>query len=737
MAILDSQTFSAAAERYKQRVHPNKTKPPAQGVTPSERNNYLSRKLAKDYAQLLAVDATAKGASQPPDQTVQQIAKERIIGSSDLVDINFLELALAIGRGVARIKVGNELATGVLVGPGLLMTNNHVIASAKDAAAALAQFDYQDNAEHDLLPVHQFRFDPARFFVTDATLDYSIVAAEQVSDKGKSISEYPWTPLIGDTGKAEAGDPVNIIQHPAGGLKQISFRKNQVIDIPKETKDFLYYTTDTEPGSSGSPCFNDQWELIALHHSGVPAINKNGAILKRDKTVWRKGIDPEGLIDWIANEGARVSAIVTSLKATALSNQSTSLRSEMLEGTPPNPIELARRNLDTSNDSGPVSRPISVSPDPSQTANESATLAMNQSVTLTLPLQITFSIGSNGTAPLFPSLGHAVASAARTVPAASVVRPGAPSDLAGAEEVTIDPDWSKRKGYDPNFLGIQVPFPKLSASQLANTVVVPPQFQAKGDKNLLNYFHYSVKMNQRRRSAWFSAAMIDGNRFIDFKRGKDRWFLDTRIDSKFQMGEELYAAPDTDHGHLTRFKDLSWGANKTEAVSATNDSFHFTNCTLQLNNFNQSQDRWQGLEQFLLENHARPEKRKMIVITGPVFKSSDPKYKNPSMDYTAQIPVAFWKVCVLERTDGSTAATAFTLGQEDITSLPGFEEKLDISTAQVTLADLESLTGFDFGDLKNHDVFAQTGEAGALEAFRPTGPKAKVKPIEDFTQIVI
>ncbi|MGL4649089.1 MAG: trypsin-like peptidase domain-containing protein, partial [Caldilineaceae bacterium] len=28
------------------------------------------------------------------------------------------------------------------------------------------------------------------------------------------------------------------------------------------------YLTDTLPGSSGSPCFNDRWEVVALHHSG-------------------------------------------------------------------------------------------------------------------------------------------------------------------------------------------------------------------------------------------------------------------------------------------------------------------------------------------------------------------------------------------------------------------------------------------------------------------------------------
>ncbi|HTF44800.1 MAG TPA: serine protease, partial [Terriglobales bacterium] len=484
MSILDPKLLSAAASRYKERVRvPTAESPNTAPAEPSERSNYLSRKLSKERAELFSIEAAAKGQPQPPDQTVQQLARERLVGSSDLVDINFLELAISMGRAVARIKLGAELASGVLVGPGLIMTNHHVLESAADAASALAQFDYQENAQHDMLPVHQFRMNPARFFLTDAVLDFTIVSVEPSSDKGKSHTEYPWIQMIGQTGKAEPGDPINIIQHPNGGLKQIAFRENRVIDIPREVRDFLYYTTDTEPGSSGSPCFNDQWELIALHHSGVPDTDIGGNILKRDKSIWRKGIDPDALIEWIANEGARTSAIVAALQAATLQAEAADLRSKMLGAPPPNPVELARKNLTTS----PSTTEISLPP-VSKGVN-----SMSQSVTLTVPLQITFSIGD---LPIAAAGVVAIPGVATTPPQEAV------SD--GGQEVTIDPDWSKRKGYDPNFLGIKVALPKLNAAQLANTVEVPPQFRVPGDNNLLRYYHYSVKMNTRRRSAWFS-----------------------------------------------------------------------------------------------------------------------------------------------------------------------------------------------------------------------------------------
>ena len=34
------------------------------------------------------------------------------------------------------------------------------------------------------------------------------------------------------------------------------------------------YATNTEGGSSGSPCFNKDWDLIALHHYGDPAFGQ-------------------------------------------------------------------------------------------------------------------------------------------------------------------------------------------------------------------------------------------------------------------------------------------------------------------------------------------------------------------------------------------------------------------------------------------------------------------------------
>jgi DNA/RNA endonuclease G (NUC1) len=107
------------------------------------------------------------------------------------------------------------------------------------------------------------------------------------------------------------------------------------------------------------------------------------------------------------------------------------------------------------------------------------------------------------------------------------------------------------------------------------------------------------------------------------------------------------------------------------------------------------------------------------------------------MSYTARIPLAFWKVCVLRRQNGTLAATGFKLGQEDITDLPGFEEKFDIGVAQVTIAELQGLTGLDFGVLAQHDHFAGGGAPGALEIARPGGGSRRIKPIATFEDVIV
>src|SRR5262249_24101031 len=170
---------------------------------------------------------------------------------------------------------------------------------------------------------------------------------------------------------------------------------------------------------------------------------------------------------------------------------------------------------------------------------------------------------------------------------------------------------------------LEVQLPTISAAMKKDTAVVNDEDQKHGDPFELTYFNYSVYMNKKRRTAWFSAANVDGDHRPDIgKRSGDRWFRDTRIDRSEQLDQKAFESG-IDRGHLTRREDTAWGPDVETALASNNDTFHFTNCSLQASAFNRGKDRWQGLEQFLLEQHAKKDHRRMTVITGPVFSDKD------------------------------------------------------------------------------------------------------------------
>ncbi len=310
--------------------------------------------------------------------------------------------------------------------------------------------------------------------------------------------------------------------------------------------------------------------------------------------------------------------------------------------------------------------------------------------------------------------------------------------LHAEEAIVVDPDYDNRPGYDPSFLeAIDVPLPRVSKEMEQDTARVRSDAKKNGDPFELAYYHYSVYMNKRRRTAWFSAANVDGDHRPDIgKRRGDRWYMDPRILRSEQIGQEAFE-PGIDRGHLTRRQDTAWGDDVASATLANNDTFHFTNCSLQASPFNQGRDRWQGLEQFLLEQHAKKERRRLVAITGPLFAANDPIYKNDRMNYSVRCPLQFWKICVLIRRDDTPSATGFVLGQEDIQNLPGFEEAFDVAATQIRIADLEKRTGLDFGDIKKFDHFAAGGVPGTLELPGIEGAVRRAKIVRNGGDIVV
>ncbi|MEZ4300170.1 MAG: trypsin-like peptidase domain-containing protein [Polyangiaceae bacterium] len=218
-------------------------------------------------------------------------------------------LARAI-RPIARVELEEDgrfsaAGTGFLVAPDLLLTNYHVIEPLLGSPATgrlRFRFDFQRST--DGLTLHEglltgpapgldwhvlsspysqadLADDPAAE-PSPAELDFALLRlAEPLGDRpvtgaAESAPRRSWLRLAADTAltHADPGENLLILQHPEGAPLQIAFGAFTRL-FPRRFR----YTADTAHGSSGSPCFDAAFHLVALHHSGDPKY----ATLKRSE----------------------------------------------------------------------------------------------------------------------------------------------------------------------------------------------------------------------------------------------------------------------------------------------------------------------------------------------------------------------------------------------------------------------------------------------------------------------
>jgi V8-like Glu-specific endopeptidase len=93
-------------------------------------------------------------------------------------------------------------------------------------------------------------------------LDYALLRLSR--DEGFAVEPVPVdfsSPLLPKS-------PLNILQHPEGAAMKVSFSNNGVVKTNKE-RGLVLYVNATKGGSSGSPCFDQDWQLVALHHKEI------------------------------------------------------------------------------------------------------------------------------------------------------------------------------------------------------------------------------------------------------------------------------------------------------------------------------------------------------------------------------------------------------------------------------------------------------------------------------------
>lgn len=225
---------------------------------------------------------------------------ERVVveGVDTLLGIAFLAVGLERSRSVCRVTSSfpghQSHGTACLIGPDLLLTNHHVVHdwdhNDRPAGRVEAWFDYEFDAAGVTRPISVVP-GAAATIAGDREHDWAVI---------RLASPAPATAAVLDLTGAEPPRPddyVFIIQHPDGGPKMIGLSHNLVRHVDD---DVLQYWTDTKAGSSGSPVFNDRWEVVGLHHRWVDAPAEDGVGYRN------QGRRIERVLDGLAARGIEV-----------------------------------------------------------------------------------------------------------------------------------------------------------------------------------------------------------------------------------------------------------------------------------------------------------------------------------------------------------------------------------------------------------------------------------------------
>lgn len=184
---------------------------------------------------------------------------------------------------VCRVETPVTMGTGFLVGPDMVMTNHHVVQKVIEipelSKGVTLRFDYKMSASGDTLRDGiTYPLESGDRWLIDSSppikLDYALLKVkgspgeDEVGGQLRAPQRGWLTP---EAYSFEAGEPLLIIQHPEA--QPLSFSLGSVTDV-KAARKRVAYTANALKGSSGSPCFNNEWDAVALHHYGHPTANE-------------------------------------------------------------------------------------------------------------------------------------------------------------------------------------------------------------------------------------------------------------------------------------------------------------------------------------------------------------------------------------------------------------------------------------------------------------------------------
>jgi len=188
---------------------------------------------------------------------------EKIMGDRPtFLDVSYLATGYERAKSVAKLRMRFRRdwysGTAFLVAADALLTAHHNVSNDGERAEAVeAIFDYERSASTGYALESLVVNCKVETVVGDSANDWALLRLDY-AQHGRPTAALSRRPI-------SVGDRVAIIQHPNGMVKQVALHNNLVTYADASR---IQYLTDTMPGSSGSPVFDDLWNVVALHHAG-------------------------------------------------------------------------------------------------------------------------------------------------------------------------------------------------------------------------------------------------------------------------------------------------------------------------------------------------------------------------------------------------------------------------------------------------------------------------------------
>lgn len=264
--------------------------------------------------QAAALDRQGGGIDLGPGElgaTIQNAKNlERNFGNEGFVFLPWYIQGLERCKAVAQVRTetGDGFGTGFLIRGGdiapalgdevLLLTNAHVVSNDPEVRKKHGSLLPEEAVivfEAQGATAVEYKATKLLWTSAPEDLDATLLRLDQAVQGSLPCPLAAALPLL----NAQPPQKIYIIGHPRGGKLTFSLYDNHLLDYDQR---LIHYRTPTEKGSSGSPVFNQQWKLVALHHSG-------------DKETAKLNGQPG---TYAANEGILIQKISEAVKAAGI-----------------------------------------------------------------------------------------------------------------------------------------------------------------------------------------------------------------------------------------------------------------------------------------------------------------------------------------------------------------------------------------------------------------------------------